>query len=167
MKKMPLFLSAAFAALTLASCEKELEQIDSPVVAEASATSTLAKPELLTAGNWHQTGLTVSAATEGSSEQATTDLFAHAKPGMLEQSASYKADGTFIVLRGAGPEAQAAEPITGKWSLNAASDSLILTQADQVRRLAVTELTPTTLRLSHTEGAAGSKASTYTATFSR
>ncbi len=85
MKKMPLFLGVALAALTLASCEKELEQNSSPK--SSAAASTLAKPALLATGNWHQTGLTVSAAGNGTAPTATSDLFAQARPSMLVQSA--------------------------------------------------------------------------------
>lgn len=165
MKKMPLFLGVALAALTLASCEKELEQVNSSSQS-SSAAATLAKPDLLTTGNWHQSGLSVSTAGEGPAPAATSDLFAQAKPSMLVQSAVYKADGTYTLLRGPRPGKQTAEPVSGTWRLTASADSLILTQADRTRRFAVAELTATTLRLSHSEGAAG-KSSVYTSVFSR
>lgn len=164
MKKMPLFLGAAAAVLTLASCEKELEQATSSP--QASAASTLAKPDLLTSGNWHQTGLTMSEAVEGSEQKATSDLFSHAKPSMLVTSATYSPSGTYTLLRGARPGAQLAEPTVGKWQLNATADSLLITQADHTRRLAVDELTATTLRLTYTEAAANGKGATYTSVFS-
>lgn len=165
MKKMPLFLGVALAALTLASCEKELEQVTSSPQASAAA-STLAKPDLLTTGNWRQTGLTVRAAGEGTAPAATSNLFAQAKPAMLVQNAMYKSDGTYTLLRGPRPGKQTAEPVSGTWRLTAAADSLILTQADRTRRFAVAELTATTLRLTHSEGVAG-KGSVYTSVFSR
>ncbi len=165
MKKMPLLLAAAVAALTLASCEKELEQVHAAAPAQASAASTLAKPDLLAANAWHQTGLTVSSAPAGA-EAATSDMFAHSKPGMLVVSAVYKADGTYSLLRGASTGSQSPEPTIGTWHLNAAADSLILTQADHQQRLAVAELTPTTLRLTYSQGTAGGPATTYTSVFS-
>lgn len=164
MKKMPLFLGAAAAVLTLASCEKELEQATSSP--KASAASTLAKPDLLTSGNWHQTGLTMSTAVEGSDQKATSDLFSHAKPSMLVTSATYSAGGTYTLMRGARPGAQLAEPASGKWQLSTAADSLTVTQADNVRHLAVDELTATSLRLTYTEAAANGKGATYTSVFS-
>lgn len=164
MKKMPLFLGVALAALTLASCEKELEQVNSSPQSAAAA-STLAKPDLLTTGNWRQTGLTVSSAAEGTAPAATSDLFAQARPSMLVQSAIYKSDGTYTLLRGARPGKQTAEPVSGTWRLTDAADSLILKQTDRTRRFAVAELTATTLRLTYSEGPAG-KGSVYTSVFS-
>lgn len=165
MKKIPLFLSVAVAALALASCAKELEQVTSSPQS-SSAASTLAKPDLLTTGNWHQSGLSVSTAGEGPAPAATSDLFAQAKPSMLVQSAVYKSDGTYTLLRGPRPGKQTAEPVSGTWRLTAAADSLTLTQADRTRHFAVAELTATTLRLSYSEEAAG-KSSVYTSVFSR
>lgn len=164
MKKMPLMIGVALAALALAACEKELEQVNS---SPQSATASLqAKPDLLTTGDWHQTGLTVSSATEGSAQLATSDLFAQVKPSMLVKIASYKADGTVSLMRGARSGTGFAEPETGKWHLNAAADSLIVTQGDQTRHLAVTELTASTLRLTYSDGGASGKPSTYTSVFS-
>ena len=162
MKKMPLFLAVAMAALSLVSCKKEQEQ--APSAPHSSAASTLVKPDLLTVGNWHQTGLTVSTAA-GTEAAATSDLFAHAKPAMLIATASYQPGGTYSLMRGARPGGPLPGPTTGKWHLNATADSLIVTQADLTRHLAITELTATTLRLTHTEGVAG-KLSTYTSVFS-
>lgn len=164
MKKVPVTLSVALAALTLFACEKEQEQ--APRVAAVSAASTLAKPALLSAGPWHQTGLTVSGTNEGSDQVATSDLFAHAKPAMLVKSAAYSADGSYSVVHGNRPDGTAAEALTGKWTLSAAADSLVLASPGSTRRLAVAELTGSTLRLTYTEPAANGKGSTYTSTFS-
>ena len=163
MKKMPLFLGVALAALTFASCKKELEQADSsPAIAAAS---TLAKPALLTTGTWQQTGLTVSTAGEGTTQAITSDIFTHVKPSMLIKSASYKDGGTFLQVRGARAGVVAAEPQAGTWRLTEAADSLIVTQANTTLRLAVTELTGSTMRLTYTQNDGG-KASTYTSVFS-
>lgn len=164
MKKMPLFLGVAVAALTLASCAKELEQVDSSP--QSAAALTLAKPALLTTGNWHQSGLSVSTVGEGATPAATSDLFARARPSMLVQSAIYKSDGTYTLLRGSRSGTQTAEPMSGTWRLTDSADSLILTQADRTSRFAVAELTATTLRLSYSEGAVGSP-SVYTSVYSR
>jgi hypothetical protein len=165
MKKMPVFLGVAVAVLTLASCEKELEHVnDSPQTTDAA--SALAKPDLLATGNWHQTGLTVSApATSADAAPAISDLFAQAKPSMLIKAVVYKADGTFSLMRGPRPGSQSAEPVTGKWRLTAPADSLILTQGDRTRRFAVAELTASSLRLAYSDAAAGGKASLFTSAF--
>ena len=165
MKKLPVILGVAMAALTLSSCEKELDKVESssPQVAAASS---LAKPDLLAAGTWHQTGLTVSTAVEGSDQAATSDLFAHVKPSMLVVAANYKADGSYTLVRGASAGGVVAEPINGTWRLNAAADSLIVTQAQDTKRLAVSELSANTMRLTYTQAEGGSKPTTYTTVFS-
>ena len=165
MKKMPVILAVAAAALTLASCNKEQELLPSTSPA-ASAAATLAKPDLLVAGSWHQTGSTVSAPIEGSSQVATSDMFAVARPGMLVRMATFKADGSYSQLRGARPGQLVAEPTTGTWHLNAAADSLAITEGANTRHLAVAELTGSTLRLTRTEGSTGGKSATYTTVFS-
>ena len=164
MKKVPVILSVALATLTLFACEKEQEQ--APSVAATSAASTLAKPALLTTGPWHQTGLSVSGINEGSDKAATSDLFAHVKPAMLVKAAAYNADGSYSLVYGNRPDGTAAEAVTGKWALNAAADSLVLTGTNSTRRLAVAELSASTLRLTHTESAPNGKGSTYTSVFS-
>lgn len=165
MKKIPLFLGVAVAAFALASCEKELEEVKNP--SKSSSVSLLAKPDLLTSGSWHQTGLTVGTTAEGTAQVTTSDLFAHARPSMLVVLATYKSDGTYSLTRGVQPDRPAAQPATGQWRLNAAADSLILTQDDKTRRLAVEELTSSTLRLTQTEDAGNGKVSLYTTVFSR
>ena len=167
MKKMPVILAVAMAAMSLASCKKEQELLPTTTETQASpAASTLAKPALLAAGSWHQTGLTVSAPGEGNNPAATSDMFAVARPAMLVRMATFKADGTFSQLRGARPGEAIAEPTNGDWRLNAAADSLIITEANNTRHLAVAELTGSTLRLTFSEGgAAGSKITTYTSVY--
>lgn len=165
MKKMPVILAVAAAALTLASCKKEQELL--PTNTQAAAVAAMAKPDLLVAGSWHQTGLTVSAPVEGGIRVATSDLFALARPAMLVRMAAFKADGTYSQLRGSNPGRAVAEPIAGTWHLNAAADSLLITEATNTRRLALAELTSSTLRVTFTEGGGnGSKVSTYTSVFS-
>lgn len=165
MKKMPVILAVAAAALTLASCTKEQELLPGKSQA-ASAVATLAKPDLLVAGSWHQTGFTVSAPIEGSSQVATSNMFAVARPSMLVRMATFKADGSYSQLRGARPGQLVAEPTTGTWHLNAAADSLAITEGAITRHLAVAELTGSTLRFTRTESDNGSKAVTYTTVFS-
>lgn len=164
MKKMPVILGVAMAALTLSSCEKELDQVESS--SPQVAASSLAKSDLLAAGTWHQTGLTVSTAVEGSDQAASSDLFAHVKPSMLVVAANYKADGSYMLVRGAAASGVVAEPSNGTWRLNAAADSLIVTQAQDTKRLAVSELSANTMRLTYTQAEGGTKPTTYTTVFS-
>lgn len=164
MKKVPVTLSVALAALTLFACEKEQDQeLSAPA---ASAASVLAKPALLATGPWHQTGLTVTGAAEGASPAATVDLFAHTKPSSLVKSVAYNADGSYSQVLGNRGDV-AAEPVSGKWTLNAAADSLIVTGPAATQRFAVTELSASTMRLSRTEAAGNGTSSTYTLVFSR
>lgn len=164
MKKMPVILAVAVAAMSLASCNKEQELLPTNSQdSSAAAASTQAKPDLLAAGSWHQTGLTVSAPIEGSSQLATSDMFAQAKPAMLLRMVAFKVDGVYSQLRGPRPDQTLAEPTTGTWRLSAAADSLFITETNSTRRLAVTELSGNTLSLSYTEG--GQKGTTYTSVF--
>lgn len=157
MKRIVVLLSAATAVCSLLSCRKELEEVNPTPTAATTAAS---RPLQLAAGAWHQTGLQVS--TTGADKQVVkADLFAHVSPGLLVQQATFGADGSYSVLKG-GANAQAKQ---GRWQLNAANDSITLTLPDQVRRLAVAELTPTSLVLSYTDGATNGSVSTYTSTF--
>ncbi|MBF9236950.1 hypothetical protein I2I05_06040 [Hymenobacter sp. BT683] len=165
MKKTPLLLGVALAALTLASCEKELDKVHSSPQSSAAALA-LARPALLTTGAWRQTGLTISATDEATNQVTTSDLFPYTKPSMLVTSATYKADGTYSLLRGVRSNGEASTPIDGTWRLTATADSLIETQADYTRRFAVTELTDKTLRLTYSEPNANGKATVSTSVFS-
>lgn len=165
MKKLPVILGVAMAALTLSACEKDLEQVESSAP-QVAAASSLAKPALLAAGTWHQTGLTVSTAAEGTDEAVSSDLFDHVKPSMLVVAANYQADGSYTLVRGAAASGAVAEPINGTWRLNAAADSLIVTQAQDTKRLAVSELSANTMRLTYTQAEEGRKPTTYTTVFS-
>ena len=164
MKKVPVTLSVALAALTLFACEKEQEQV--PSATAASAASAIAKPELLATGPWHQTGLTVTGAAEGASPAATVNLFTRTKPSSLVKSVAYNADGSYSQVLGNRGDV-AAEPVNGKWVFNAAADSLIVTGPTSTQRFAVTELSASTLRLARTEAAGDGTSSTYTLVFSR
>ena len=166
MKKMTVILAVAAAALTLASCNKEPELLPTnSQESSAASASTQTKPDLLVSGSWHQTGLTVSAPIEGSSQVASTDMFTRAKPAMLIRMATFKADGTYTQLRGPRPDQAVAEPTTGTWRLNAAADSLFITETNNTHHLAVAELNGSTLSLTFIDGGKGSKGSTYTSVF--
>jgi hypothetical protein len=156
MKKIPVMLGILAAASSLFSCRKESEKVTPAVAVAANASS----PAQLSASAWHQTGLLVS--TTGTDKQVVSaDLSAHVNPKMLDQLATFEPSGTYTVVKGG----VAAEPKIGQWKLSATSDSLILTLPTQVRRLAVTELTPNLLRLSFTDVAANGVVSTYTSVY--
>jgi len=133
-----------------------MEVINPAPTASATAAS---RPVQLTAGAWRQTGLLVS--TTGADKiVATADLFAHVSPGKLDQLATFGADGTYTLLKGG-----ASQPKQGTWRLSAGSDSLTITLPDHMRRLAVAELTASSLRLTFTDAASSGAVSTYTATY--
>jgi hypothetical protein len=158
MKRVSLMLSIAAATCSLVACKKDVEELTPKSSASAAATATPAAQ--LTATTWHQTGLVVHTTSEG--QAVSADLFSHIKPGMLDQLATFQADGTYSVLKG-GSDAQ---PQQGTWKLNAANDSVSITLPNRVRHLAVTALTPTTLSLSFADVADNGKVSTYTSTYS-
>jgi hypothetical protein len=166
MKRLPVFLTLATAIFALASCEKEAEQIESSVDA-AAVTSNAVKPDLLTAGNWRQTGLTVSSATAGSNKLESADLFSHLKSSMIDKSVHYSVVGAYSVAKGARPGSEAvAVPVNGTWKLSEAGDSLHLTLPSGTRHLGVAELTANTLRLVYADAAADGSVSTYTSVYS-
>ncbi len=72
-----------------------------------------------------------------------------------------------VVVRGTRQPNEAPRPITGKWTLNATGDSLLVAEGENTRHMAVTELSATTLRLSYVESAGnGTPPSTYTTEYS-
>ena len=159
-------LGIATAVCAFSSCKKDLEEVQQ---AQPTVVSSAARADLLAGSTWHQTGLLVStassaasaaSATAGAAAPVSADLFSHVSPGLLEVSTSFSADGTYTVLKGG----TGAQPTIGHWQLNTAKDSVTLTLPNQVRRLALTELTPTTMRLSFTDAANGG-ASTYTTVY--
>ena len=145
------------AASSLLSCRKDLEE----ATPKAPDSAALSRPAQLTSSNWHQTGLMVSTAAAGKVTDA--DLTAHVSPKMLDELASFQADGT-LALRKGGAE---GIPSVGRWLLSPAGDSITLTLPEQVRRLAVTELTASTMRLAYTDAAANGAVTTYTSVYSR
>ncbi|MDO7852474.1 hypothetical protein [Hymenobacter convexus] len=155
MKKVTLMLGLAAAVCGLPACQKDLEETPTPQSVAANAT----RSEQLAASNWRQTGLTVSTVSGGKTVSA--DLFSHVSAGTLDQSVTFQADGVYTALKGG-----TNNPLVGRWQLNSSSDSVTVTLPGQVRRLAVTELTPASLRLSFTDAAVNGSVSTYTSVYS-
>ncbi|UOQ52132.1 hypothetical protein [Hymenobacter cellulosivorans] len=164
MKKLPIFLSLAAATLSLAACEKELEEVSAPVQ-EAVAVKSQSATDLLSAGGWRLTDLTSRTITPGSSEVPTVSLLGRLKPWVQDNTIEYKDGGAYSVNEGAlkaSPDAPALT--TGAWQLNAKGDSLTVRQDKTVRRYAIAELTASTLRLNYSEGT--NPVTTYTTVFS-
>ena len=134
--------------LCVSACKKEVEELQNPRAAAASVADATARPALLGSGGWHQVGLEVSTLAPGAREAATSNLFDHLKPSMLVQQAGYQPDGSYSAIYGAVPGAPTGpRRVQGTWKLNAAADTLLLALPDHTQRLAVRELTATTLRL--------------------
>ncbi|PJJ60834.1 hypothetical protein [Hymenobacter chitinivorans] len=165
MKKLPIFLSLAAATLSLAACEKELEEVSAPVQ-EAAAVKSESATDLLSAGGWHLTDLTSRTVTTGSTEVPTVSLLGRLKPWLRDNTIEYKTGGAYSVNEGtlkASPDAPAL--LTGAWQLNAKGDSLTVRQdKSSVRRYSIAELTASTLRLNYSEGT--NPVTTYTTVYS-
>ena len=130
------------------------------------AASAIAKSELLATGPWHQTGLTMSGPAEGASPATTIDLFAHTKSSALVKLVAYNAGGTYSQVQGNRGDV-AAEPVNGKWTLNATANSLIVAGPHATQCFAVTEVSASMLRLARTESVGNDTLSTYTLVFTR
>ncbi|GAA3930422.1 hypothetical protein [Hymenobacter algoricola] len=147
MKKMSVLLGlAAAASLSLASCQKELDQVR-PAQASA-AIQTQSKSDLLTTSAWRLTNLTSSTALSGASAATTVDLLDRLKPWARDNVFTYAAGGAFTLDEAAIKiHPQAPQQTTGTWKLSPQGDSLTVTQDTNVRRYGVAELSATTLRL--------------------
>lgn len=164
MKKLPVFLSLAAATLSLAACEKELEEVSAPVQ-EAVAVKSQSATDLLSAGSWRLTDLTSRTVTPGASEAPTVSLLARLKPWVQDNTIEYKAGGAYSVNEGAlKASADAPALTTGAWQLSAKGDSLTVRQDKTVRRYSIAELSASTLRLNYSEGT--NPVTTYTTVFS-
>ncbi|MCB2408693.1 hypothetical protein [Hymenobacter lucidus] len=152
MKKLPLFLSLAAATLSLAACEKELEEVNEPVQ-EVAAVKSQSATELLSASSWHLTDLTSRTVTAGSPDAPTVSLLARMKPWLRDNTSEFKSGGSYTVSEGAlKASAQAPQLLTGAWQLSAKGDSLTIRQDNSVQRYSIAELTTSTLRLNHSTG---------------
>ncbi|RYU77205.1 hypothetical protein [Hymenobacter persicinus] len=170
MKKMSVLLGlAAAASLSLASCQKELEQVKPADQANAAATQGQSKSELLSASPWRLTDMTTTtAASAASKETATVSLLARLKPAVRDNVFTYAAGGEYSINEGGlKVRPEAPQLLTGTWKLSEQGDSLTITRENTVRRFAVAELTATTLRLNRTEaGANGAAPTTYSSVYS-
>ncbi|QDA61540.1 hypothetical protein [Hymenobacter jejuensis] len=160
MKKLSLFLSLA-ALASLAACEKETVELKEP---SAPAANAQASGDALTGSNWHLTALTGT--WNSGTGPITTDVLFTVKPYTRDNQIQYNADGTYVENEGA-TKGNPADPqqISGTWKLSTTRDSLTVTLPGVVRRYAVTELSPTALRLTETNGVDKAKATTFTSVF--
>ena len=164
MKKLPVILSLLASTLVFASCEKEIEELKSPAqdVAVAAAQS---KPEMLAAGPWHLTSLTLATTTPAVTTPTAVDILPRLKASQLDNLHTFKADGTFVLDEAAlKAHPQAPQQFTGSWKLS--GDSLTVAQPDVTRHFFVEELSATTLRVKLTQtGEQGT--TTYTSVYAR
>jgi hypothetical protein len=162
MKKLSLILSLA-ALTSLVACEKETIEKVNP---STSAATAQASGDALTSGSWHLTALTGT--YNSATGPVTTDVLFTVRPYTRDNQIQYNTDGTYVENEGAS-KGNPADPqqIAGTWKFNATRDSLTVTVSQVVRRYAVAELTPTTLRLTETNGVEKDKATTFTSVFSR
>ncbi|GGG55239.1 DUF5004 domain-containing protein [Hymenobacter glacieicola] len=166
MKKLPVFLSLLASTLVFASCEKEIEQIKDPAQEVAAAATTVqSKPELLAAGPWHLTSLTLATAAPGATATPAVDIFPRMKPAQRDNLHSFATSGAYTLDEAAVKAyPEAPQQSTGTWKL--AGDSLTISQPDVTRHFAVEELTSTTLRIKLTQ-TSEQGTNTYTSVFSR
>lgn len=157
MKKLPVFLSLLASTLVFASCEKEIEEIKDPAQEVAAAATTVqSKPELLAAGPWHLTSLTLATAAPGATATPAVDIFSRMKAAQVDNLHTFKADGGYVLDEAAlKAYPEAPQQLTGSWKL--AGDSLTISQPDVTRHFAVEELTATTLRVKLTQAVGGGR----------
>ncbi|RSK43610.1 DUF5004 domain-containing protein [Hymenobacter perfusus] len=166
MKKLPVFLSLLASTLVFASCEKEIEEIKDPAQeVAAAAANAQSKPELLAAGPWHLTSLTLASITPGTAAAPAVDILPRMKAAQRDNQHTFKTDGGYVLDEAAEKAyVEAPQQITGNWKLN--GDSLTVTQPNVTRHFFVEELNTTTLRVKLTQkGEQGT--TTYTSVFSR
>lgn len=166
MKKLPVILSLLASTLVFASCEKEIEELKAPAQ-DVAAAATQSKPEMLAAGPWHLTSLTLATATPAAATAAPTaiDILPRLKAAQRDNLHTFKADGTFVLDEAAlKAHPQAPQQLTGSWKLS--GDSLTVTQPDVTRHFFVEELSATTLRVKLTQ-AGEQGTTTYTSVYAR
>jgi len=166
MKKLPVFLSLLASTLVFASCEKEIEEIKDPAQeVAAAAANAQSKPELLAAGTWHLTSLTLASTAPGAAAAPAVDMLPRMKAAQRDNLHTFKADGGYVLDEAAlKAYPEAPQQLTGSWKLN--GDSLTVSQPNVTRHFFVESINPTTLRLKLTHtGAQGT--TTYTSVFSR
>ena len=167
MNKLPVFLSLALGLTTLASCEKEIVEVENPAQNKVAAAAT-AQPAALTGTAWHLTDMTSSVVLPGTSEVSTTSMFARLKPSLRDNQIQYQDGGQYTENEGElKQDADAPQQTTGSWKLNEKGDSLTITIGQSARSYAVAELTSNTLRLRSTQSVPQGASVTTTSVFSR
>ncbi|WBA43422.1 hypothetical protein [Hymenobacter canadensis] len=167
MKKVTLFLSLAATVLSLASCEKELDNVNTPNQAVTASAATAAqtveeKTSLLTTGDWKLTSQV------GTANELTTDLRVMLKADKLDNLTQFRDAGKLILDEGTlKRDAETTQQTEGTWAFTDNGQSLAMAHAGVTTTYSIAELTATTLRLVQTEAGAGGKTTTITSVYGR
>ena len=165
MKKVTLLLSLAATVLSLASCEKELENVNTPdQAAAASAVKTLTieeKTSLLTTGDWK---LTKMAATSGQTE---TNLLVMLKADESDNLSKFRAAGQFLQDEGAAKRTEETpQQSEGTWAFSPDGSQLDVTNAGVTTQYQVAEVSASSLVLTRTSTDTEGKSTTITSVYS-
>lgn len=167
MKKVTLFLSLAATVLSLASCEKELDNVNTPdqaatVSATAAAQSVEEKTSLLTTGDWK---LTSRVAT---TDQLTTNLLVMEKADKRDNLTQFRAEGKLFLDEGAlKHDAETAQQTEGVWAFADNNQSLTVTHAGTSTTYSIAELTDAKLQLVQTVAGTDGQPTTITTVYGR
>ena len=167
MNKVPLFLGLVAAVLSLASCEKELDNSNKPTqeataAAAAPVQSVEEKTTLLTTGDWK---LTSMAATSGNSE---TNLLVMLKADQRDDLSQFRAEGKLVLDEGSlKRDAEAAQQTEGVWAFGENGQKLAITAAGNTTNYSVVELSATKLRLTRTEAGDDGQSTVLTSVYGR
>jgi hypothetical protein len=167
MKKVTLFLSLAATVLSMASCEKELDNVNTPDQAATAAAAPVTqsveeKTSLLTTGDWK---LTSSVATTG---QLTTNLLVMEKADKRDNLTQFRAEGKLFLDEGTlKRDAEVAQQSEGSWSFTEDGQSLSVTHTGTTTTYSIAELTASTLRLVQTVPGTDGKTTMVTSVYGR
>ncbi len=167
MNKVPLFLGLVAAILSLASCEKELNNSNTPTqeataAAAAPVQSVEEKTTLLTTGDWK---LMSMAATSRNSE---TNLLVMLKADQRDDLSQFRAEGKLVLDEGSlKRDAEAAQQTEGVWAFGENDQKLAITAAGNTTNYSVAELSATKLRLTRTEAGEDGQSTVLTSVYGR
>ncbi|SHK66555.1 hypothetical protein [Hymenobacter psychrotolerans] len=149
MKKVTLFLSLAATVLSLASCEKELDNVNTPDQAAAvPAVSRLTveeKTSLLTSGDWKLTSMTAS------SGQTETNLLVMLKADERDNLSKFQAAGKFVQDEGAAKRTEETpQESEGVWAFSTDGSQLSVTNAGTTTQYDIADVSASSLTLTRT-----------------
>jgi glycerol-3-phosphate dehydrogenase len=164
MKNLPVYLSLALALTSLASCEKNIDEIAAPS-ANAAQQVQQTPQQLLVGGLWRMTDFTTTAKSAENGPTATVSLFGQLKSTQRDNQTQFTTAGGYILDEGATKmNEEMAQQKNGTYVLSEDAKTLTVKLLDSERVYSVEELTASTLRLKLTEGE-GEAATSYTTTF--